>query len=589
MFKSALSIMALLYASPLSTAVLQLPWLSPMPDEFTGVVRIQFDTKVAPSKPDLVMELNLQFGPRSEGPLHQTSYELLKYVSFPDAPSVPTWALVRFNDHATAQKLSVMSADKRARESLGTVLGTATIFLAYNSNDYGNRGWCVFEDGVAREAIAWLGTFAIINDFCAAHVHTAKLHLLDSSGGTITAAQEVQDYSITKARIERATFTGKGDQKIVVRQYMMFRTKLRNVVFQFCKHEAPLAEVVEVGDGVYRGMQLWEDGSQYQGLFRADRGRYVYHGHGILQYSDGWEYTGEWRDGLKHGNGVMRLADFGAISGVWMDDVRQEQPAASKYWEQPASPTVVRSRPAFTRSKEASGVPTSPATPEEGVTAVPSEPTSRCSSPDPSSDDSFAEMLGGDGGAGCYRAETRIATPTGFRLAKDIRVADLVSTASGSVAQVEAVMLQAAGAERELVLLPGGLLISKPHRVYCEGAWRKPAECAGASLVTCDCALYNIVVRSLEGCRREAVIADGVVASTIGQFCPGSHDLAKPTHALWGSDSLVELLRMHPTWPYMRLVAQSPLLRLLKSEAFASQYLQRGGDGADVMAQVVWL
>ena len=63
--------------------------------------------------------------------------------------------------------------------------------------------------------------------------------------------------------------------------------------------------------------------------------------------------------------------------------------------------------------------------------------------------------------------------------------------------------------------------------------------------------------------------------STLGQFCAGAHDYIWPTHALWASEHIVDLLRRHPQWPNVTFSSTgSGVLRMLKSEEFARAYLQ---------------
>ena len=138
-------------------------------------------------------------------------------------------------------------------------------------------------------------------------------------------------------------------------------------------------------------------------------------------------------------------------------------------------------------------------------------------------------------------------------------------------------MLQLAGGAKRVVCIGGGLIISPMHRVQCDGVWMAASDFPDAEPQVSATALHNFVVRG-----RRSLLVDGLVVSTLGQFCPGAHDFVWPTHALWASERLVELLKRHPQWP--RLILESnggPWLRALKSEDFARANL--AGAAPDLM------
>lgn len=478
---------------------------------------------------------------------------------------------------------------------------------------------------MTREVISWLNSFATIRDFCSEHVHTAKLYELhedaDHALRTVEVHEnKVQAFDVVKQRIENATFTGAADKPEVVNQYLSFRTYLRNCVFQFCKHQAPEAEVKEIADGVFFGTHVWEDGSTYEGEFRADRGRYAYHGRGLMQYADGWIYDGMWKDGLKHGDGVMRLPGVVEHTDTWEADIRRgvtsalaEKPKFTPVMvptvqaldsKVPAQRPVVGIRNEAERRRKAREEARESllndsrqrrmAQEEEQRRRMAKEEERRRRMAKEEEEDSDGSDVSlspykifehyGGGGGGCYKAQTLIELPgRTSKMVQDLRVGDLVATADdGAPAPIEAILTQAEGAMRELVQLPSGLLISRPHRVRWNGVWCKPEEIPGAAIVQSDCALYNIAVHG-----RGAVFADGIVASTIGQYCPGAHDLMKARHALWGSEHIIDLLKTNSSWPYVRLAALSSVLRLLKSDAFASQYLRDAETGKAACARAV--
>ncbi|MDE6060644.1 MAG: hypothetical protein K2G31_04165, partial [Clostridia bacterium] len=46
------------------------------------------------------------------------------------------------------------------------------------------------------------------------------------------------------------------------------------------------------------------------------------HGHGVMTFSDGSKYDGEWRDALMHGHGAMTWRDGTKYNGEWRDGKR---------------------------------------------------------------------------------------------------------------------------------------------------------------------------------------------------------------------------------------------------------------------------
>ena len=64
------------------------------------------------------------------------------------------------------------------------------------------------------------------------------------------------------------------------------------------------------------GMQVWPDGSLYQGQWRDGKAN----GKGRLIHSDGDIYQGEWKDDKAHGIGVYRHLDGAIYRGDWYED-----------------------------------------------------------------------------------------------------------------------------------------------------------------------------------------------------------------------------------------------------------------------------
>ncbi|CAG9315185.1 unnamed protein product [Blepharisma stoltei] len=81
-----------------------------------------------------------------------------------------------------------------------------------------------------------------------------------------------------------------------------------------------------------KGVQIWNDGSKYEGYWKNDRAN----GKGRLIHGDGDVYEGEWMDDKAHGHGVYTHTDGGKYVGLWENDKQhgkgvEEWPDGSKY------------------------------------------------------------------------------------------------------------------------------------------------------------------------------------------------------------------------------------------------------------------
>ncbi|TNV77956.1 hypothetical protein FGO68_gene11802 [Halteria grandinella] len=65
-----------------------------------------------------------------------------------------------------------------------------------------------------------------------------------------------------------------------------------------------------------RGMQIWADGSLYEGYWRNDKAN----GRGRLIHADGDVYEGEWKDDKAHGFGKYYHTDGARYEGYWRED-----------------------------------------------------------------------------------------------------------------------------------------------------------------------------------------------------------------------------------------------------------------------------
>ena len=70
-------------------------------------------------------------------------------------------------------------------------------------------------------------------------------------------------------------------------------------------------------------MQLWPDGSLYQGSFFNN----LKHGHGRLLHANGNVYEGNFEQGVASGLGTMTYDDGTCYVGQWANDCPQELPS----------------------------------------------------------------------------------------------------------------------------------------------------------------------------------------------------------------------------------------------------------------------
>ncbi|CAG9330971.1 unnamed protein product [Blepharisma stoltei] len=64
------------------------------------------------------------------------------------------------------------------------------------------------------------------------------------------------------------------------------------------------------------GMQIWNDGSKYEGLWKND----MANGKGRLIHADGDVYEGEWKNDKAHGFGLYTHTDLTRYAGKWEND-----------------------------------------------------------------------------------------------------------------------------------------------------------------------------------------------------------------------------------------------------------------------------
>ena len=179
---------------------------------------------------------------------------------------------------------------------------------------------------------------------------------------------------------------------------------------------------------------------------------------------------------------------------------------------------------------------------------------------------------GGDGTpltreTGCFNGEAKISMSNGeIKMAKDVNVGDELASSNGNTTKVLARYVQGEGC-KELVKIRD-LFISRPHRIFHEGKWIKPEFHPEAKLVKSEIPVYNFITEN-----SSEFIVENIIASSVGQFCPGSHDISKPMHQLWASEKIIEIFKTHKQWPNIELTNDDPFLKMIKNINFVNNYL----------------
>jgi len=156
------------------------------------------------------------------------------------------------------------------------------------------------------------------------------------------------------------------------------------------------------------------------------------------------------------------------------------------------------------------------------------------------------ENVDGTEPGGCFNGEAKVRMADGTsKQARDIHVGDLLMSASDGcdTTTVEACIVEARGIH-QLVQLDD-LLITPHHPVVQDGRWILPHDVQGARQVDADVELFNFITTN-----REAIHVEGFVATSIGTYCEGLHDIEQNAeHRIWGTDLIVRIYQQHPQWP----------------------------------------
>ena len=300
-FKKALGVMGTLYASPLATVVLQVPFLPPLPDICRGRVFV------------FVKDDHL----RDEAQLRPV-LERHGTVEHFEVAASGRGVVVRYASHDEAK-----AAVEALRGDVDAAQVVAGATLEFNDRPYGNRGWTNFEDLVTREVMGWITKLPKLEQLLvdkSGGVLTPKLFVVDADGSSEQpSVDDVREFVHAYGRLKAAHFTGKGDAPEVVRLYSVFRRKI-------CKLVEKLGQKLEIGDtdtidrATKHGKRVMPHGNVYTGDFEEVRMHYEMHGHGTMEYSSGALYKGQYSHGKKDGQGTYHYPNGDVYSGGFVDD-----------------------------------------------------------------------------------------------------------------------------------------------------------------------------------------------------------------------------------------------------------------------------
>lgn len=214
-FKRALRVMAFLYASPLGSCVLQHRGMPQRPAALEGVVLVR-DLKDGTVGEESAVRAALA----------DSSLQSVERGTDNGGGQANGWRL-RFASHEEAERALVAAVSPWATENGGWAA------MGYNDRAYANRGWCVLEDAVTREAVGrahQLG-FEAIRELVEAAPLSKLYDISDAdSAAVLVPIKTPQQPKAVLDAIEAATFTSGADKPMVSGMYTDWREKVFRVL-----------------------------------------------------------------------------------------------------------------------------------------------------------------------------------------------------------------------------------------------------------------------------------------------------------------------------------------------------------------------
>lgn len=92
-------------------------------------------------------------------------------------------------------------------------------------------------------------------------------------------------------------------------------TKVNSKALLTCLTHVSRKKCNKQRDGL--GVQLWPDGSKYEGMWKDDR----CHGKGRMTHANGDVYQGEWKNDMANGHGTFVDTQGAKYTGEWLNDL----------------------------------------------------------------------------------------------------------------------------------------------------------------------------------------------------------------------------------------------------------------------------
>ena len=293
-FGEALDVMALAYASVLSTTVIRHTRVPARPASLDGVVVVYGAA---------VTEQDVRSGLANHGAVASVSRD----------ENANRWR-ARFQNHA--------DAERAAARGQSIVYGATRLQTLHVPRPYGERGWCCEETGVATEGVARGAYYPKLK----AILGRLPPKLVDIDGAAPEAAREQYGGSEGMGpRIERvrssirsAAFSSEADRAKVLNLFDNYITQINNAMARSGEAQAGgyVGERNAAGQFEGRGKYVYANGNVYEGEYKAG----MKEGRGIFQYADGEVYEGEYKADKKEGRGIYRYASGDVYEGEWKAD-----------------------------------------------------------------------------------------------------------------------------------------------------------------------------------------------------------------------------------------------------------------------------
>jgi len=236
LFQQGLQVMAIGYASPLSTTVIRCEWIPMRPAEFDGVVSVFPDAAALAARHASRHEASHSSGMDTYRPTSESEAKLKQQLEGSDRKVIEMdWEQARTLDgEAAAEEMGrwrvKFETHEMAEQACKDKTITPEMCLWYNEQALGQRGWPIFENAVSTEAISRAVFYPQLKELLVKGLpakviniskekHPVPVHFEETEGAGVR---------INKIRsfLQDANFTGKGDKIVVLRLFNNFTSKI---------------------------------------------------------------------------------------------------------------------------------------------------------------------------------------------------------------------------------------------------------------------------------------------------------------------------------------------------------------------------